>query len=63
MKKSPRLTPLFVALSVVLSAAPQAALAQVVERPVAPAAMSGGAAAAGVSALATLAPAAALAPA
>jgi hypothetical protein len=62
-KNSPRLAPLFVALSVVLSVAPQAALAQVVARPVvAPAAMSGAAAAAGVSALPTLAPLASLAP-
>ena len=60
-KNSPRLAPLFVALSVVLSAAPQAALAQVVARPtLAPAAMSGAAAA--ISASAMLAPLTSLAP-
>ena len=59
MKKSPRLTPLFVAFAVVASAFPQAALAQVIARPVvAPAAAAGAAAASvsGVSALSTLSP-------
>jgi hypothetical protein len=56
MKNSPKLAPLFVALSVVLTSVPTGAIAQVVVRPViAPAAVSGAAASvAGVSAMTSL---------
>lgn len=64
MKKSPRLSPVLLAFAVVASAFPNAALAQVVARPVVGAAVSAGAAAAvslnGVSALPTLTPLSAL---
>lgn len=53
-KNSPKVTPLFVALSVVLSALPQAALAQVVARPVVGPAASAGAVAASVHGLSSV---------
>ncbi|MFI5346848.1 MAG: hypothetical protein ACHQ51_10790 [Elusimicrobiota bacterium] len=64
MNNKPRLAPLFVAVSVVLSVLPQAALAQFVARPVvAPAASVGAAAAtAGVSAVSAISPLTTLAP-
>ncbi|MDE2143964.1 MAG: hypothetical protein KGJ84_16260, partial [Elusimicrobia bacterium] len=66
MNKPPRLMPLFVAVSVVLTALPQAALAQFVARPVvAPAASVGAAAASlgGASAVSAISPLTTLSPA
>jgi hypothetical protein len=65
MKKTPKLTPLFVALSLVLSALPTGALAQVVARPIVGSASSVGAAAAsinGFSAVSAITPLTTLAP-
>jgi len=63
-KNSPRFAPLFVALSVVLTCVPQAALAQVVARPVIAPAAAGAAAAApaAIAPLSALAPMTTLAP-
>ena len=63
MKHTPRLAPLFVAFSVVLSALPQAALAQVVARPVVGPAGAAAASVNGLSAVTALSPLTTLAPA